>query len=254
MDRWLIDAVENIQSANNLGNIKDVLVKTREHLGFSNVAYVVMVPNSFLENSALVVSDYPVEWQEHYGKQNYAHVDPVVAHCFSTQTPYWWEQGRRRAKNDQQQFFAEATDFQLRDGISIGLPRFDGYVGLMSLASDRTLSLGHKQQQQLILQLNALQPFIQERIIQLAGPSQYVDTSIQLSEREKACLKWVAEGKTAHGIGEILHISESTVVFHLKSAIKKLNVSNRSHAVAKATLLGLIEPQFPADSVQIYHF
>ena len=254
MDRWLVDVIEDVQSGANLGDMKNVLMKIREHLSFSNIAYVVRGPNAFVKNSVLVVGDYPGEWVEHYGKQNYVHVDPIIAHCFSTQTPYWWEHGRAKAKNDRQQFFDEAADFQLRDGISIGLPRFDGYDGLISLASDRTLSLDHEQRQLILLQLNALQSFIQERIVQLAGRTQYGDTHIQLSEREKACLMWVAEGKTAHAIADILFISESTVVFHLKSAIQKLNVSNRSHAVAKATLLGLIEPQFSASSLTIYHF
>ena len=65
---------------------------------------------------------------------------------------------------------------------------------------------------------------------------------------------WVAEGKTAQDIATILAVSEATVVFHLKNAMQKLGVTNRSQAIAKAVLLGLIVPQFPKSSVPTYHF
>jgi LuxR family transcriptional regulator, activator of conjugal transfer of Ti plasmids len=58
---------------------------------------------------------------------------------------------------------------------------------------------------------------------------------IELSEREKACLSWTALGKSSWEIGQILHISENTVIFHIENAMKKLRTSSR-----KAIQLGLI--------------
>jgi LuxR family quorum-sensing system transcriptional regulator CciR len=62
-----------------------------------------------------------------------------------------------------------------------------------------------------------------------------------LSEREKACLKWAACGKSSWEIGQILAISENTVLFHIKNAMKKLGVRTRTLAAVKAIQLGLIE-------------
>jgi DNA-binding CsgD family transcriptional regulator len=62
-----------------------------------------------------------------------------------------------------------------------------------------------------------------------------------LSEREKACLAWSARGKSSWEIGRILSISENTVVFHIKNAMRKLGTSNRTLAAVKALQLGLIE-------------
>jgi len=64
----------------------------------------------------------------------------------------------------------------------------------------------------------------------------------ELSDREKACLSWTALGKSSWEIGRILAISESTVVFHIKNAMKKLGTNNRTLAAVKAMKLGLIEP------------
>jgi LuxR family quorum-sensing system transcriptional regulator CciR len=64
--------------------------------------------------------------------------------------------------------------------------------------------------------------------------------SAELSDREKACLSWTMLGKSSWEIGKILSISENTVVFHIKNAMKKLGTNNRTLAAVKAVQLGLI--------------
>ena len=65
----------------------------------------------------------------------------------------------------------------------------------------------------------------------------------QLTNREKECLLWAADGKTTWETAQILNISERTVVFHVQNAAGKLNVANRQQAVARAISNGLISPQ-----------
>jgi LuxR family quorum sensing-dependent transcriptional regulator len=62
-----------------------------------------------------------------------------------------------------------------------------------------------------------------------------------LSRREREVLTWVATGKTAWEIGEVLHISKRTVEWHLQHAAQKLGASNRMHAVIIAARDHLIE-------------
>jgi DNA-binding CsgD family transcriptional regulator len=64
----------------------------------------------------------------------------------------------------------------------------------------------------------------------------------ELSGREKACLSWAAAGKSSWEIGRILAISENTVIFHIKNAMRKLGANSRTLAAFKAVELGLIEP------------
>jgi DNA-binding CsgD family transcriptional regulator len=56
-----------------------------------------------------------------------------------------------------------------------------------------------------------------------------------LSERERQVLQWVRQGKTNHEIGQILSISPLTVKNHVQKILRKLNVSNRAQAAARAT-------------------
>jgi LuxR family quorum-sensing system transcriptional regulator CciR len=64
---------------------------------------------------------------------------------------------------------------------------------------------------------------------------------MSLSEREKVCLLWTARGKSSWEIGRILSISENTVAFHIKNAMRKLGSNSRTLAAVKAIQLGLIE-------------
>lgn len=61
-----------------------------------------------------------------------------------------------------------------------------------------------------------------------------------LTEREIEVLRWTADGKTSADISAILTISDNTVNFHIKNAVAKLGVANKTAAVVKAALLGYL--------------
>lgn len=65
---------------------------------------------------------------------------------------------------------------------------------------------------------------------------------IRLSRRERECLLWLAKGLRTARIAERLNIKDVTVNFYVGKAKKKLGVCTREQAVAKAIMLGIIEP------------
>ena len=67
-----------------------------------------------------------------------------------------------------------------------------------------------------------------------AGPT------IRLSERERICLLWTTQGKTAWEIAQIIGRSKATVDFHIRRATAKLNAANKVHAAFKAVQLDLL--------------
>jgi DNA-binding NarL/FixJ family response regulator len=60
-----------------------------------------------------------------------------------------------------------------------------------------------------------------------------------LTERELNVLRLVAGGLSNRGIGGRLHLSETTVKFHLRNIMRKLDATGRAEAVYKATQNGL---------------
>jgi DNA-binding CsgD family transcriptional regulator len=62
---------------------------------------------------------------------------------------------------------------------------------------------------------------------------------VKLSPRETECLAWTAQGKTTWEIAQILELSDSTVNYYIRNAMKKLAVHTKAHAVSKAAVLGM---------------
>jgi len=63
---------------------------------------------------------------------------------------------------------------------------------------------------------------------------------IGLTRREVEVLKWTADGKSAQEIADILNVTKHVVDFHIKNAIYKLKTANKTAAVVKAAMLGLL--------------
>ena len=66
-------------------------------------------------------------------------------------------------------------------------------------------------------------------------------TPHSLAARECEVLKWVARGKPAREIAEILDITKRTVDAHVHSSIGKIGAVNRTNAVAIAIRNRLID-------------
>lgn len=60
-----------------------------------------------------------------------------------------------------------------------------------------------------------------------------------LTDRELKVLRLVANGMSNRGIGAHLHLSETTVKFHVRNIMRKLDATSRAEAVYKATKNGL---------------
>jgi len=60
-----------------------------------------------------------------------------------------------------------------------------------------------------------------------------------LTDRELSVLRLVANGLSNRGIGAQLHLSETTVKFHVRNIMRKLDATSRAEAVYKATQGGL---------------
>ena len=55
-----------------------------------------------------------------------------------------------------------------------------------------------------------------------------------LTERETDVLTWIANGKTAWEIGQLLNLSHRTIEWHVQRVLVKLDTANATQAVANA--------------------
>ncbi len=99
---------------------------------------------------------------------------------------------------------------------------------------------GHKVREEYLTIVAYILPHIHEAICRIDDITRIPKDTPDFTLRERETLKWAYEGKTAWEIGVILSISERTVKFHLNNIYKKLDVTNRLQAIAKAIRYGLV--------------
>lgn len=77
-----------------------------------------------------------------------------------------------------------------------------------------------------------------ERLMEFSGGLR--DDLPGLSDRERDCLAFMADGRRDREIGDLLGITEATVRFHVDNARRKLGAKNRAQAVARLANLRLL--------------
>lgn len=85
-----------------------------------------------------------------------------------------------------------------------------------------------------------LSPEITPRV--MAAAARGAQPAPGLSRREQEVLDELAHGATTAEIAATLHISPNTVKTYVRRILDKLDVSNRTEAVARAVTLGLVSP------------
>jgi len=235
---WIKKTISKIQSSNDMDELKKILFEIQKKLNFDFILYNIQSSSSFKETSFFSLGNFPSSWMEKYSEQDYGKIDPIVRHCSTSQTPICWHPFYNDTDDKIYNFFQDIKKYNLLGGVSIGLRGNSGEIGILSLAKSSTLKEDDSLYCNAVLFITSLQAHIHTAVIKLLNTHNKSDLS--LTKREIECLTWTAEGKTSMEIANILGVSESTIIFHIKNSITKLEVSNRSQAISKAILTGLI--------------
>jgi len=245
LDRYMLD----LYACKELGELGPLFHKAFSDVGFGISAYTRLDQPGYEELSSDVfrqqmvqVTTFPSEWRGRYNKQNYHQIDPIYRHCRSSIASMEWRHTAkcRDLAPIQRQLFYEAHDFGLSDGLAIPLHGPRGGFAVVSLSGNelktkfkRVVQTRRHTAHLMAIHFHA----VFERMLQLDDTN---TKRVELTERETECMKWSALGKSSWEISRILSLSERTVNFHMGNAIRKLDVSNRTHAVAKSIYYRLI--------------
>lgn len=213
-----------------VGAMGDVTVE----LGFEYCSYVHRLPLPIAQPTLHWASTYPRAWLDRYFERHYLDIDPLVRRALQGSMPVVWGDGDG---DDQSQFWEEARSFGIRHGWAVSSRGHAGAIGLMSVArSHDPLTAAELERHE--PQLLWLAHTVQGLVAMLPGMTCLAPDMLSLRERE--VLRWSAAGKTADEIGMILAITPRTVAFHINRCIGKLDAANKTEAVAKALVLGLL--------------
>ncbi len=239
---------ERLAALHTTEAIKDLVLEVIDPLGFSEFAYhIIQTPDvdNVRTKQAYGIFSYPEQWTRHYVANGYVNDDPVVAKVYDEKAPFFWPaaiSGDELSKK-QRQLLDDARSIGISFGLTIPLQSRAGETAAFSLIpkkmqSEATLAPGIVNVAHLIgeyLHGRAARMVIEEALTNSSKRRRSL-----LSPRESEALTWVARGKSTWEIARILDLSEKSVEFYLDSCKHKLQATNRTQAVVKAIVLGLI--------------
>jgi len=232
-----INLLKECKSTYTLKKIFTALCKT---YNYHYIIYNIQITHPFENTEYFAIGNYPEEWIEVYMTSNYATIDPIIKYCKDhTKSIFWHDTYNKKSTSEIIDFFEHSKEFGLYDGISKGIKIQKNEIGILSMAKREMLTLAEKSSIDTLQMIDILQPYIHETIIRISKKSFSMNTP-SLTSREKEVLFHLAKGGTSIEVSKALNISETTVVFHTKNIIEKVDARNRTHAVAKVIVLNLI--------------
>ena len=240
MNAKINDYIDLLKECKSIYTLKKILIALCKTYNYDYIIYNMKITHPFENTKYFAIGNYPEAWVEVYKSNDYASIDPVIAYCKEqTKAVFWHNTHNSKSTIDIINFFNHAKEFGLYDGISKGIKINENEIGILSIAKVEMITLDDKISLDTIQMVDILQPYIHETIIKVSNKSFDIYTPV-LTDREKEVLFYLAKGGTSIEISKALNISETTVVFHSKNIIEKLDGKNRTHAVAKAIALNLI--------------
>jgi len=230
--------VDAIQTANSADAFERVASRLTQSLGFQQFAYLHLTGDT-----PRLISSYPRSWTSRYFRLGYQQLDPVVLRARGQHALFNWggDTSAPAGNREQRRFFDEATTYGIRSGITVPISGGFGRMAAFTLATGERevhperLTAEWKD----LLQLVGVY-FHAHVAARLEALPTIQHAGIELTQRERQCLAWIAQGKTVADIAVLVQISPRTVVFHLQNARRKLGASSLAQCVAEALRRGLL--------------
>lgn len=232
--------IERIQQARTPEAICRLLMDAAGRCGLTTfIAGTLPDPGSSPETQKahILLCEWPAKWFERYFARNYIEHDPLVSYLRRMPSPTTWQGAARSVPVNEagRRVCADASEFDLNDGIAFPIVTLDGTVVMVSMGGPAA-ELSPTE----FAAISLMATYAVGRALQLSVAGDSMDDRPDLTSREVECIRWAAIGKSEWEISQILGISEHTSEKHLLNAKAKLGAVNRVHAVAEAIRYGYV--------------
>ena len=180
---------------------------------------------------------WPAQWLREYQQKDYVRHDLIPTIARISIQPFTWREAiaAREPTAKQVEHYHWATSLGIMDAFAVPVHYPGSDFGLCVCVSDHRIEDIRDRD---VLQIASV--FVHQRCRVLGGQSEASTAATVLTPREVECLRWVLKGKSDTDIGKILHISHTTVHFHIERAKKKFGVKTRVQAAAAVVALGYL--------------
>jgi LuxR family quorum sensing-dependent transcriptional regulator len=231
--------VDICNAATSLDEIETDLGQRLAQFGIRHFVLVQALDASRRPNGALIAGPSNREWRDFYFQERWARHDTLMKSGLHRLAPITWRafHRERQLSAEPRKLYDAARGFGFVDGYFLPIHMLDGSVACVSMfAEDELPSRGPAANALHLMSL--YYSFAARRILMPPTPAR--NPAISLTPRQRECLQWVRAGKTDWEIGQIIGISEHTVIEHLDEARRRLGVRTRTQAVIEAVARGLI--------------
>lgn len=234
--------IEEVKHINTIEGLVNIFTKYIKPLGFDQFSCASFCDVKNPPNNAVMILQYPAKWLEHYMEEKYERFDRILAVSLNRSTPFTWQEPiiKKNCTKKQKEIFDGAKHVGLIHGITVPVHSHGFHPACVNVVGpniDIDPSAEHA------LHLMCIYLYEGAVRIQRATPTLNHHRIVSLTNRERECLQWVAEGKSESCIADILNISQRTIHFHIENVKNKYNVSTRTQAVARALAEQQIIPQ-----------
>ncbi|TAM52842.1 MAG: LuxR family transcriptional regulator [Paraburkholderia sp.] len=237
MKSWAEELLHELSHTSVDAEIFSKIAVAARGLGFEFCAYGLRAPWPLSKPRTRLLSNYPDAWKRRYQEARYDEIDPTVQHARRSQAPIVWNDA---LFSGVPQLWREAQSYGLRYGWAQSAFDSCGVGGMLTLARSRD-PLTSEELAENEVKMRWLVSTAHLSLKRALMPTLMDDPERGLTDREVEVLKWAADGKTSGEISKILVISVDTVNFHVKNAVTKLKTTNKTAAVVRAAMLGLLQ-------------
>jgi len=256
----LSEIIEGIEGCATLDELQGKLQSAVENYGFSAFNFI---------DAGRPHLDEPFyfgttgnAWESEYRSNSFLHVDPAMSQARRTNIPFPWSSiplppraGKR--KPAAHSLMDAARDHGFTNGYVFPFHFVDyqgrSYSTVNALFwKDDAARLAFLLSTEKRHELDLILLYWTQRAIDIAGEAYrgkaaFTDIPdnqtgpVLLTDREREVLTWAGRGLTVAHTSGVLKIGEETVQTHIRHAIEKLSAANKTHAVAKAFRMGLVD-------------
>src|SRR5205823_454145 len=230
--RISFEFAEEVDRLSDPDEVANSTRRTMTIFGLQLFGFFARVPSPVerLENIGLAKQTPEMaEWLKIYDDGRYAEIDPIARRLRHCVVPFEHGEVPYGSNPRAAELRQRRRDFGFASGLSVPIFGPTGSTGYVSYAIFKGLKPdlpAHKRT------FHLMTLYAADRICSLRSAGSAHKPIV--TNRQREVLTWVAAGKSAWEIGEILNISARTVEEHAQQVLQRLGAVNRTQAVAIA--------------------
>jgi LuxR family quorum sensing-dependent transcriptional regulator len=222
------DLIDRLDRLSDTNAVMDAMHRAVAGYGFETLLFTGLPNPEQRFDDVVSGARWLAEWFKIYNQGRYVDADPVIRHLRRAVQPFAWTDVRYdpEAEPRAAELMQLRADFGFGRALVVPVPGPAGSAAGVSM-SGRSPDL--TVQSRPAIHLMALYAFDRAASLRVTPrPKPF------LTAREREVLSWIAAGKSAWEIGEILNIAKRAVDGHAQTATYKLGAASRTQAVARA--------------------